>query len=60
MYIRVPNSTQFTFYDEAEVILFPFFPYEVLERNKEKSKYVLRELKQSEEEQLMSEEVKEY
>jgi hypothetical protein len=30
MYIKVPNSGGFTNYDEAEVILFPFFNYEVL------------------------------
>lgn len=35
MYIKVPNNKQFSFFDESEVILFPFFNYLVLQKKGE-------------------------
>lgn len=43
MYIKVPQSVAFSNYDEDEIILFPFFRYEVLERNPDKRYCVIKE-----------------
>ena len=44
MYIKVPKSGEFASFDEDEVILFPFFPYEVISRDEAKGECIVKEI----------------